>query len=54
MLHNYFKIAWRNLSRNKLHTSINMGGLIIGFTIGIAILLVVYAQYQFRQFSCER
>jgi ABC-type antimicrobial peptide transport system permease subunit len=47
MLQNYFKIAWRNLFRNKLHTGINIGGLVIGFTIGIAILLVVYGQLSF-------
>jgi ABC-type antimicrobial peptide transport system permease subunit len=46
MLQNYLKIAWRNLFRNKLHTGINIGGLVIGFTIGIAILMVVYQQFQ--------
>ena len=50
MFSNYFKIAWRNLFRNKLHTSINLGGLIIGFTIGIIILLVVYAMLSFDNF----
>ncbi|ULQ51805.1 ABC transporter permease [Flavihumibacter fluvii] len=50
MLTNYFKIAWRNLFRNKLHTSINIGGLIIGFTIGIVILMVVYSQLRFDNF----
>jgi hypothetical protein len=46
MLKNYWKIAWRNLFRNKLHTGINIGGLVIGFTIGIGILLTVYQQFQ--------
>jgi len=46
MLKNYWKVAWRNMFRNKLHTGINIGGLVIGFTIGIAILLVVYQQFQ--------
>jgi putative ABC transport system permease protein len=50
MFQGYFKIAWRNLFRNKLHTSINIGGLIIGFTIGIAILLVVYDQFCYDNF----
>jgi len=50
MVSNYFKIAWRNLFRNKLHTFINIGGLIIGFTIGIAVLLVVYGQFSFNNF----
>ncbi|MBS1603893.1 MAG: ABC transporter permease [Bacteroidetes bacterium] len=39
-----FRSAWRNLRRNKLHTVVNVGGLVIGFTIGIAVLLVVYSQ----------
>jgi len=46
MLQNYLKIAWRNLFRNKLHSAINIGGLIIGFTIGIADLLIVVLQLQ--------
>lgn len=46
MLKNYWKVAWRNLFRNKLHTGINIGGLVIGFTIGIGILLTVYQQFQ--------
>src|SRR4030081_437051 len=50
MLQNYFKIAWRNLFRNKFHSSINIGGLIIGFTIGISILLVVYDQFSYDNF----
>ena len=50
MFKNYFRVAWRNLYRNKLHTAINLGGLIIGFTIGIIILLVVYAQFTFDHF----
>ena len=54
MLKNYFKIAWRNLLRNKLHTTINIGGLIIGFVIGIAILLVVYNQFSYDKFHVNK
>ena len=54
MLQNYFKIAWRQLFRNKLHSSVNIGGLIIGFTIGIAILLVVYQQLSYDDFHVNR
>jgi len=54
MFKNYFSVAWRNLYRNKLHTAINLGGLMIGFTIGIIILLVVYAQFAFDQFHQNR
>src|ERR1700744_330679 len=54
MLQNYWRIAWRQLSRNKLHSAINIGGLIIGFTIGITILLVVYQQYSYDGFHANR
>lgn len=54
MLKNYFKIAWRNLFRNKLNTSINIGGLIIGFAIGILILLVVYNQFSYDKFHTNK
>jgi putative ABC transport system permease protein len=54
MFKNYFKVGWRNLHRNKLHTAINLGGLMIGFTIGIIILLVVYAQFSFDHFHDNR
>ena len=54
MLKNYIKIAFRILFKNKLHSSINIGGLIIGFTIGIAILLVVYDQFSYDHFNTNR
>ena len=50
MFKNYFKIAWRNLFKNKFHTGINIAGMVIGFTIGIAILLIVYGQLSFDKF----
>jgi putative ABC transport system permease protein len=53
MFTNYFKIAWRNLFRNKLHTVINIGGLIIGFTIGVLILLTIYSQLSYDNFHAN-
>ncbi len=50
MIKNYLKIAWRNLFRNKFHSTINIAGLVIGFTIGITILLMVYSQLGFDKF----
>ncbi|MGF6849273.1 putative ABC transport system permease protein [Chitinophaga sp. W3I9] len=42
MISNYFKIAWRSLSRSKMYSLIN----IIGLTVGIAccILIVLYVK----------
>jgi putative ABC transport system permease protein len=47
MIKNYFKLAWRSLFKNKFHTSINLVGLIIGFTIGLLVLLMVYGQFSY-------
>ncbi len=38
MLRNYFKIAWRNLLRNKTFTLLNLGGL----TISLAACLIIF------------
>ncbi len=51
MIRNYFKVAWRNLIKNKLHTTVNLGGLLIGFTVGLGILLVVYDQFHYDRFN---
>ncbi|WP_422107626.1 ABC transporter permease [Winogradskyella sp.] len=44
MIKNYFKIALRNLWKNKIFTSLNVIGLTIAF--GVAILLAMYAVYE--------
>lgn len=44
MLKNYFKIAIRNLSKNKLHTGINLIGLTLG--LGISILIFFFVQFE--------
>lgn len=43
MLKNYFKIAWRNIKRNKSFTIINVLGLSLG--IGCAMLIFALAHY---------
>ena len=53
MFKNNFKIAWRSLFKNKFYTSINIAGLVIGFTIGIAVLLFVYSQLSFDNFHAN-
>lgn len=44
MLKNYFKIAVRNLSKNKLHTGINLIGLTLG--LGVSILIFFFVQFE--------
>lgn len=50
MLRNYFKTAWRNLSRNKFYSFINISGLTAGLAIGILILLWVQDELSFDGF----
>ncbi len=50
MFKSNLKIAWRSLFKNKFHTGINIFGMVIGFTIGIAVLLTVYSQLSFDSF----
>jgi putative ABC transport system permease protein len=44
MIKNYFKIAWRNLLRNKAFSFINITGLAFGLTC--CLLLVLYLQHE--------
>ncbi|MEM6801639.1 MAG: ABC transporter permease [Bacteroidota bacterium] len=45
MIKNYFKIAWRNLNKNKSFTLINLLGLSSAFAI--SLLIVQYVRYEF-------
>jgi len=53
MLKNYFKIAWRNLSKNKGFTFINIIGLSVGMAGSILILLWVHHQFSFDRFHSK-
>ena len=53
MLKNYFKIAFRNLSRNKLFSFVNIAGLSIGLTCVILILLFVKDEWSFDKFHAN-
>ncbi|TLV02723.1 ABC transporter permease [Dyadobacter luticola] len=44
MIKNYFKIAWRNLLRNRLYTILNIAGL----SVGLACALVVFWFIRFQ------
>src|SRR5688572_16031753 len=41
MVKNYFKIAWRNLVRNKAFSTINILGLALGLACSLLIMLWV-------------
>ncbi|CAN5133945.1 hypothetical protein BH09BAC4_BH09BAC4_26670 [soil metagenome] len=45
MLRSYFKIAWRNLIKNKAYSVINIGGLALGMTVAILIGLWVFDEW---------
>jgi putative ABC transport system permease protein len=54
MLKNYFKVAWRNLMRNKSYTTINVAGLAIGIAACLLIFLVVQYQTSFDTFHTQK
>ncbi len=47
MLTNYFKIAWRNLMKNKIFSAINIFGLSIGLTCCMLISLYIYNELSY-------
>ncbi|GAB3926532.1 ABC transporter permease [Larkinella terrae] len=49
MLRNYLKIAFRTLSRNKLYTALNIGGLTFGVTCFLLIGLYLFDELTFDQ-----
>ncbi|HEV7347728.1 ABC transporter permease [Telluribacter sp.] len=53
MFQNYFKIAWRNLVRNKVYSFINVSGLALGITAFLLILEYVSFERSFDQFHKE-
>lgn len=49
MLKNYFKIAWRNLVKNKAYSIINIGGLAVGMAVAMLIGFWVYDEVTFNR-----
>ena len=47
MLKNYFKSAWRNLGKSKMHSFINIAGLSIGMAVVIMIGLWIHDEISF-------
>src|SRR6516225_5915347 len=50
MLKNYLTIAWRNLLKNKLFSSINIVGLALGMAIAMLIGLWIADELQFDHY----
>ena len=49
MFKNYFKIAWRTLTGNKLYTTLNIAGLTFGLTCFLLIGLYLFDELTFDQ-----
>jgi putative ABC transport system permease protein len=49
MIKNYFKIAWRNLWRSKLYTTLNIAGLTFGISCFLLIGLYLFDELTFDQ-----
>lgn len=54
MLHNYLKIAFRNLWRNKGFSAINILGLSVGMASALLILFWMYNEISFDRFHTHR
>jgi putative ABC transport system permease protein len=53
MLNNYFKIAIRNLLKNKVYSFINIGGLAVGMAVAMLIGLWVFDELSFDKYHSE-
>ena len=47
MIKNYFKTAWRNLIKNKVHSSINIVGLSVGMAVAMIIGLWIWDELSY-------
>src|ERR1700730_15441455 len=50
MIRNYFTIAWRNLWRNKIFSTIKIAGLAIGLSVCMLILLYSKDEISYDRF----
>ncbi|WP_221622088.1 ABC transporter permease [Larkinella knui] len=53
MIRNYFKIAFRNLLKNKVFSLVNLSGLVFGITACLMILQYVSFELSFDQFQTD-
>ncbi|HVW95062.1 MAG TPA: ABC transporter permease [Mucilaginibacter sp.] len=54
MIKNYLITAWRNISRNKLYTAINISGLALGICACLVIYLITRFELSFENFQPEK
>ena len=54
MIKNYFMIAWRMMTRNKVYTTINVLGLTLGISACIIVYLVVSYELSFDTFHPDK
>jgi putative ABC transport system permease protein len=50
MIKNYFKIAWRNILKNKTFSLINITGLAVSMSVCLLIIMVIADQKSYDQF----
>lgn len=50
MIKNYFKIAWRNLLKNKTYSFINIGGLAVGMSVAVLVGLWLEDELNFDRY----
>ncbi|MPR35873.1 FtsX-like permease family protein [Cytophagaceae bacterium SJW1-29] len=50
MIRNYLKIAFRNLTKNKAYSFINIGGLAVGMAVAMMIGLWIYDELSFNKY----
>ncbi|MFN8348371.1 MAG: permease prefix domain 2-containing transporter [Spirosomataceae bacterium] len=50
MLRNYFKIALRNLAKNKVYSFINIGGLAVGMAVAMMIGLWIHDELSYDKY----
>jgi putative ABC transport system permease protein len=53
MLKNYFKTAFRSLTRNRNYTVINIAGMAVGIAVCMIIFIIIQFQTSFDNFHAK-
>ncbi|MBE9462376.1 ABC transporter permease [Dyadobacter sp. UP-52] len=53
MIQNYFKVAFRNLQKNKQYSFINLTGLTLGLAVAITLFWIVRFEYSFDNYHAK-